>query len=205
MKFGAPLLLLVLCLPVAGCSRQSQHRVERVETIGATVEDNALLGLTPQQVNDFLRQKLAAEGHFTLVHERPSGVAPNLGLQLQLAFTREARKGGREGTFAEVGATMTIRRKESDGFASYEVVGVGEVKIPGDGMDGRREAMRRALGIALVGEESMASLDFRQARRLPEALEPRLGKLFGLVELFGVEIVETMVIVIVLGAGDELP
>jgi len=169
MKFGALLLLLVLCLPVAGCSK-AKHRVERVETIGATVEDNALLGLTPQQANDFLRQKLAAEGHFTLLPERSSGVAPTLGLQLQLSFTREARREGREGTFAEVGATMAIRRKEADGFASYEVVGVGEVQIPGDGVDQRREAMRRALGIALDQVTSSAHLQLAALDKSDSAL-----------------------------------
>lgn len=169
MKSVAPLLLL-LCLPNAGCRRQSKHVVQRVETVGPTVEDNALLGLTPTEVNEWFRRKLAAEGHFELADERSSEAQANLSFQLELGFTRESRKEGREGTYAEVGTVMTIRRKESEGSASYEVVGVGEVKIAGDEAQKRREATRQALGTALDQIASSAHLQLAALDKSDAAL-----------------------------------
>src|SRR6266478_10106577 len=41
--------------------------------------------------------------------------------------------------------------------------------------------------------------------RLPETLQPRLRELLGLFELLGVQVMEAVVVIVVLGAGDELP
>src|SRR5712691_5200654 len=67
------------------------------------------------------------------------------------------------------------------------------------------QVVQRALWIALVSEKGVASLDFGQAGGLAEALQPRSRELLGLLELLGVEKVEAMVVVIILGARDKLP
>lgn len=174
MRSLVPALLLV-CLANAGCRRQSKHVVQRVETVGATVEDNALLGMTPAQVNEWLCRKLTENGHFQLVERKSSGATADLSFQLELAFTREARKDGREGNFAEVGAMMGIRRKESEGFASYEVAGVGEVKISSNEPLKRREATRQALGKALDQVSSAAHLQLAALDKSDSALVKELG------------------------------
>jgi len=174
MRSLVPVLLL-LCLSNAGCRRQSKHVVQRVETIGATVEDNGLLGMTPAQVNEWLCRKLTESGYFQLVEKKSSGAAADLSLQLELAFTRESHKDGREGNFAEVGVMMGIRRKESEGFASYEVAGVGEVKVSSDEPQKRREATRQALGKALDQVSSAAHLQLAALDKSDSALVKDLG------------------------------
>ena len=63
---------------------------------------------------------------------------------------------------------------------------------------------QRSFGVALIGEKGVPGLDFGQPRRLAETLQPGLRELLGSFELLGVEIMEAVIIVVVLGAGDEL-
>ena len=141
---------LVLALALLGCKREVKYAVERVEVSGPTVADNPVLALSPEQVRSLLLEKLAAQGHFLLLKpgQHPPEDAAPVRLTLELAFTREAQKDGRPGTFAEVGATLELRRRGDDG-GRYEVVGMGEVKVPGDSLDERQEAIRQSLGLAL--------------------------------------------------------
>src|SRR5262249_39101584 len=64
--------------------------------------------------------------------------------------------------------------------------------------------LQRPLRVSFIGEEGIASLNLREPRRLAEPLQPRFCKLLGLLVLFRIEEMETVVVVIILSAGDEL-
>ncbi len=130
-----------------------------------------MLGMTTAQVNELFLHKLS-QGPFDLPSgsaRTRSGEAP-IGIRLEIAFTREAQKEGREGTFAEVGAQLTIRRRETDGTASYEVVGVGESKLESEDPQSRRSAMRLALSSALDQVTGLAHLQLAAIEKSDSAL-----------------------------------
>ncbi len=141
-------LLALLC---QACARKpGPHVIEKIEVTGATIADNAVLGLNQGQIHTLLVEKLKVGGKFKVLgpEENPGSAAP-LRAQLELAFTREAQKQGRAGTWAEVGASLTLKRKGAEGLARYEVVGLGEVKLESEGLDQRQRAVRKALETAL--------------------------------------------------------
>lgn len=164
-------LLAIAAVPlvIAGCARKSsRHYVERIEVEGDTVAENAVMALSPAQVERLLQAKLETHGQFTLLEpgqKAPEGATP-VRLQLVLDFTREAQQEGRPGTYAEVGATLTLRPRVQS-LSRYEVTGLGEVKVSGDSLDGRQEAVRQALGSAL--DEVVAAAHFQlRALTLPD-------------------------------------
>lgn len=138
------------------------HPVQRVGTTGGTVEDNALLGLHTDEVVAALEQKLEDSGRFRVVSRLPSDDAPAkkdevpTGMKLEVAFTRESHKDGREGTWAEVGATLHLSRKVEGETFRYQVVGLGEEKVKGP--DDRQRAMRAAFDAALGQLVQLADL-----------------------------------------------
>jgi len=125
--------------------------VERVEVSGSTVTDNPVLALSPEQVRMLLLEQVSRQGSFVLLKpgQPLSEEVPPVRLTLELAFTREAQKDGRPGTYADVGATLSLRRKGIEPGTRYEIMGLGEVKILGEGLDERQEAVRQALMLAL--------------------------------------------------------
>jgi hypothetical protein len=163
---------LLLALALCACKREVKHTVERVEVSGPTVTDNPVLALSPEQVRTLVVQKLSAQGSFVLLKpgQRPAEDAAPVRIKLELAFTREAQKEGRSGTYAEVGAMLELRRREKDGDSRYEVVGLGEVKIPGESLDERQEAVRQALGIALERAATGAHLQLVALDKKDDAL-----------------------------------
>jgi hypothetical protein len=143
---------LILALGVStSCLRDDKEYIERVEVTGATVADNGVLGLTADQVDQTLRALLRADPHFVLLSgdQRAPDKHPPVRLSLELAFTREAQKDGRAGTFAEVGASIAIRRRINDVYIHYEVMGLGEVLEPTDAPTVRARAMQQALRTAV--------------------------------------------------------
>ena len=163
---------LLLALALCGCKREVKHTVERIEVSGPTVTDNPVLALSQEQVRALLVEKLTSQGSFVLLKsgQRPSEDAAPVRLTLELAFTREAQKEGRPGTYAEVGATLSLRIRGAEGDSRYEVVGLGEVKIPGESLDERQEAVRQALGIALQRAAAAAHLQLVAAGKKDDAL-----------------------------------
>jgi hypothetical protein len=143
----------------ASCKPNPKHYVERIEMSGTTVADNGVLKMTPEQVEVALRQAVHADPSFVLSDtvKPPRGAVP-VRLTLDLAFTREAQKSGRPGTYAEVGASLTLRRRLDDVSLRYEVMGLGEVPEPSDDPEARRLAMRRALETALKEAVAAAHL-----------------------------------------------
>ncbi len=149
--FQASVFVGVLAL-VCSCSSKSGPRlIDRIEVTGATIADNAVLGMSEGQIHTLLTEKLQKSGHFKVItaEEKVRADVVPLRASLELAFTREAQKQGREGTYAEVGASFTLRRKAAEGLSRYEVVGLGEVKLTSDGLDHRQHAVRKALETAL--------------------------------------------------------
>lgn len=163
-------LLVLLCL--GACKRDVKHLVEKVEVVGATVTDNAILALTPAQVQAMLMEQLSSHGGFVLPKpgQKPPQDAVPVRMTLELAFTREAQKEGRSGTYAEVGATLTLRRRSGPVSTRYEVAGLGEVKVAGDSLDERQEAVRRALATALERASAAAHLQLVAIEKPDDAL-----------------------------------
>src|SRR5260370_21373370 len=151
--------------------KEPKHVVGQVGIAEETLRGNPMLGMSAAQVNELFLHKLS-QGPFDLPSgsaRTRSGEAP-IGITLEIAFTREAQKEGREGTFAEVGAQLTIRRRETDGTASYEVVGVGESKLESEDPQSRRSAMRLALSSALDQVTGLAHLQLAAIEKSDSAL-----------------------------------
>ena len=149
-------LVVLLC----GC-QETRHVVERADVIGATVSDNAVLGLSPGQIQSLLNQRLEGNPRFKVL--KPGQKSPDDGtvirMTLELAFTREEQKPEPPGTFAQVGASLGIRRRTNDGVSRYDVAGVGETRVTGASLDERQDAVRRALALAL--DQVVASARFQ--------------------------------------------
>src|SRR6266849_5936586 len=155
--------------------KEPKHVVGQVGIAEETLRGNPMMGMSPAQVNELFLHKLS-QGPFDLPSGTPraSSGEPPIGLRLEIAFTREAQKEGREGTFAEVGAQLTIRRKDAEGTASYEVVGVGESKLESEDPQSRRSAMRLALSSALDQVTGLAHL--KNAGAVPSLIDLAKGK-----------------------------
>lgn len=159
------------CLAVS-CSRSDKHPVTRVEAVGGTLQENGLLGLGRDQVEEELRRALTRSGKFELLaadaRKKKELKVPPVILSLDLPFTREAKKEGRDGTWAEVGATLVIRRKVDGQTHRYDVAGLGEVQIQGEQDRGR--AMQAALSSALAQVTESTHLQLSALQKSDEAL-----------------------------------
>lgn len=198
-----PYALLLLAL--LGCSRSTDIWVEDLEVRPATVADNPMLVMPPPEVEAELRRRLEARRPFKLAsaERSPPGDVRPWRFELEIAFTREALKEGRDGVYSEVGARLELRRRDETGDDHrFEVFGLGSAKVE---KDKSRPAMREALGLALDQLVASAELQLRAldkptdklqedlksedprlrafalealvARRDPSALEPLLRKL----------------------------
>ncbi len=158
----------------AGC-KEEKYSVAQLEIAEETIQGNPLLGMSPAQVRELLVHKLS-QSRFELVSPARGGAATSsLALQLEIAYTREAHKEGRDGTYAEVGAMLNVRRREMEGSASYEVVGLGESKLASDDDASRRTAMRSALVSAIDQIAASARLQLDALEKSDPALVKDLG------------------------------
>jgi hypothetical protein len=167
-----PIALVAIVLLAPACSRKPAKRlVERVDLDLEAIAQNAVMAMTPSQVQAALEAALAASGAFQVLKQGspvPAEVKP-LKLKLAVEFAREATKEGRPGTWAEVGALLTVRGGP-DPLARYELLGVGEVKVAGDSLDERQAALRKALELALAQAVESANLEVSAAEKSDEAL-----------------------------------
>jgi hypothetical protein len=169
-------LLLIPCvLLLGGCRQQSRYPVERVEVSGATVRDNAWLGLGPRQVQERLAHALKASGRFELLEAKAEPKKDREKVRpwrvtLELPFTREVQKDGQPHTYAEVGATLVLERFGGELPERYEVVGLGETQVKGDSPQARQEAVREALEDVLRQVSQTAVLQLTALERSDEAL-----------------------------------
>lgn len=169
-----PALLLVTCVLLLGACRPraSRYPVEKVEVSGATVRDNAWLGLGPEQVRERLGRALKASGRFDMVEaaaDSEQKVRP-WRLTLDLPFTREVQKEGEPGTYAEVGGNLVLERFGGELPERYEVVGLGEVRVKGTTPEARQEAVRAALEDVLRQLSETASMQLAALERSSDAL-----------------------------------
>jgi hypothetical protein len=157
-----PALLLAFCVVMSGACRPqaSRYPVAPVEVSGATVRDNALLGLAPEGVAVLFTEALKTSGRFELKSDTVPREERPWRLTLDVPFTREVLKDGDPRSFAEVGANLVLERFGGDLPQHYEVVGLGEAPVLKDTPEGRQAAMRAALESALrqVAESSVLQL-----------------------------------------------
>jgi hypothetical protein len=157
-----PALLLTACVLLLGACRSQAPRypVEEVRLSGETLTDNSQLGMGEEQVRSVFSQALKDSKRFDLLEDgRPRDVRP-WRLTLELPFTREVLKDEGSHTYAEVGATLVLERFGGDLPESYEVVGLGEIKVEADSPAARRKALHAALEAAMrqVSESAVLQL-----------------------------------------------
>jgi hypothetical protein len=169
-----PALLLATCVLLLGllgaCRQQSRYPVEKVEVSGATVRDNAWLGLGPDQVRERFDRALKASGRFEVLEKKADREVRPWRLTLELPFTREVRKEGETHTYAEVGANLVLERFGGELPERYEVVGLGETRVEGSTPEARQQAVRAALEDALRQISETASLQLTALERSDDAL-----------------------------------
>jgi HEAT repeat protein len=142
-----PALLLTACVLLLGACRSQAPRypVEEVRLSGETLTDNSQLGMGEEQVRTLFSKALKDSKRFDLLEDgRPRDVRP-WRLTLELPFTREVLKDDGRYTYAEVGATLVLERFGGELPESYEVVGLGEIKIEEDSPAARRKALHGAV------------------------------------------------------------
>jgi len=157
-----PALLLTACVLLLGACRSQAPRypVEEVRLSGETLTDNSQLAMGEEQVRSLFSQALKDSKRFELMEEkRPLEVRP-WRFTLELPFTREVLKDDGHHTYAEVGATLALERFGGELPESYEVVGLGEVKVEADTPEARRKALYSALEQAMrqVAEAAVLQL-----------------------------------------------
>jgi hypothetical protein len=167
-----PALLLAFCVVMTGACRPqaSRYPVAPVEVSGATVRDNALLGLAPEDVSVLFSEALKASGRFELKSDTVPREERPWRLTLDVPFTREVLKDGDPRSFAEVGANLTLERFGGDLPQNYEVVGLGEAPVLQDTPAGRQAAMRTALESALRQVTDSTVLQLAALERSDEVL-----------------------------------
>jgi hypothetical protein len=167
-----PALLLTACVLLLGACRNQGSRspVEVVRLSGATLTDNSLLALGPDQVRALLRQQLEATKQFEPTEGKSLGQSRPWRMTLELPFTREVLKDEGQHTYAEVGATLVLERFGGDLPERYEVVGLGEIRLDGETPEARRKALREALEAALRQVSESAVLQLAALERNNAAL-----------------------------------
>ncbi|WP_342381694.1 HEAT repeat domain-containing protein [Myxococcus stipitatus] len=171
-----PALMLAFCVVLLGACRSQapRHLVAPVDVSGATVRDNALLGIAPEGVATLFSHALKSSGRFELKGEdTPRDVRP-WRLTLEIPFTREVLKDGDPRSFAEVGANLVLERFGGDLPQRYEVVGLGEAPVLEDTPEGRQSAMRTALEAVLRQVTDSSVLQLAALDRTDEALVQEL-------------------------------
>ncbi|PTL85348.1 HEAT repeat domain-containing protein [Vitiosangium sp. GDMCC 1.1324] len=171
MKPG--LLITLVALMLGACrSREPRFPVEHVSLKGATVVDNGLLGWAPSEVQELFAGTLRDSHRFELLEEGKKGkpVQGAWSLTLELPFTRESLRDGSTYSFAEVGATLSLERRDVEPPQRYQVVGLGEVRVETKGAEARRKALREALRRALTQVAEAAGLQMGAADREDAAL-----------------------------------
>ncbi len=175
LPWGAmkPVLLLASCvvLLLGACRWQSpRYPVAPVELSGATLRDNALLGLAPEGVATLFTAALKDSGRF----EQKGAEAPReerpWRMTLDVPFTREVLKDGDPRSFAEVGANLVLERFGGSLPQRYELVGLGEAPVEEDSPAGRQMAMRTALTNVLRQVTESAVMQLTALDRSDEAL-----------------------------------
>ena len=170
LECSTPVVLATLISGVLGTGCQERkYAVGPVEVADETIRANPLLAMTPAQVSELLAYQLS-QSRFELVPDGQRASRSGTALQLEIAYTREDHKEGRDGTYAEVGALLTLRRRETDGSASYEVVSLGESKVFSDEQASRRTAMRSALVAAVHQVVASARLQLDALEKSDSAL-----------------------------------
>src|SRR4051794_33409799 len=128
MKWNRPALVVAVLL--GACRAQPPvYPVESLQVSGATLRDNALMGLSSEEVRARLTQALTGSGRFALGEQARARSDARWRLTLDVPFTREAQKEGSRGTVAEVGASLSLECTTPSGPQRYEVVGLGEVAV----------------------------------------------------------------------------
>jgi hypothetical protein len=178
-----PALLFTAFLLLLGACRKQGDRypVEEIRLSGETLTDNSQLALGEDQVRSLLRKALEGSKRFEFTEDKSVGQRRPWRLTLALPFTREVLKDDGPHTYAEVGATLTLERFGGDLPESYEVVGLGEIRMAGESSEARRKALREALETALrqVSESAvlqLAALDRDDAGLVQDlqATDPRI-------------------------------
>ena len=169
-----PALLLVTCVlllgPLGACRQQARYPVGKVEVSGATVRDNAWLGLGAEQVRERLSRALEASKRFEVLEPGGNREVRPWRLTLELPFTREVQKDGEPHTYAEVGANLVLERFGGDLPEHYEVVGLGETRVEADTPEARQQAIRAALDDVLRQVSETATLQLTALERSDDAL-----------------------------------
>ncbi len=165
-------LLLTACVLLLGACRNqgARYPVEEVRLSGATLTDNSLLALGPDQVRELLRQQLEVTQRFEPTEGKSLGQNRPWRLTLELPFTREVLKDDGQHTYAEVGATLVLERFGGELPERYEVVGLGEIRLDSETPEARRKALRAALEAALRQVSESAVLQLSALERNNSAL-----------------------------------
>src|SRR5216684_3697144 len=144
-----------------GCSRQpARHDIERVEVVVPAVSDGDALGIRTDRVQSIFLEELKANGHFNFSRENraTTKVAHPTKFELELAPVRESSYEARAGDYIEIEASLLLRRREDDGWSSYELNQRVQEPVSGVSLEERQAAALRALRSALHETVSMADL-----------------------------------------------
>jgi len=161
MMRTASALAIVLAGLFFGCSRQpSRHDIERVEVVVPAVSDGDALGIRTDRVQSIFLEELKANGHFNFSRENraTTKVAHPTKFELELAPVRESSYAARAGDYIEIEASLLLRRREDDGWSSYELNQRVQEAVSGVSLEERQAAAIRALRSALRETVSMADL-----------------------------------------------
>jgi hypothetical protein len=157
----ASALTAVLAGLALGCSRQpSRHYVERVEVVVPALSDGDALGIRTDRVQSIFLEELKANGHFDFSHEdrATTKVSHPTKLELELAPARESTYEARSGDYIQLEASLLLRRREDDGWSSYELNQRVQEHVSAVSLEERQAAALRALRSALHETVSMADL-----------------------------------------------
>lgn len=164
-----PLLLCAVVLSgvlltAVGCRTRSApvHYLDRVEVSVGNGDEESLLALKPDELRSLALERLRPPSFVVL---KPAQAVPEgarvYRAKLELAFLRESAYPDREGRWAEVAATLSLRRLASDDGEHYLVSALAEERVEGHDLEGRQLALRKALSASLdkLASNARAQLD----------------------------------------------
>jgi len=148
---------------LAGC-KPPPHPVERVEVVAASLAEAQVLALTPMQAQTELSTRLVPDRGFQLVDPGARGVDGAVRLTLELDAVQEQVNASGMPGIEEVTASLGIRRSTGDGVERITLQVIRSQPVEGDALEGRQEAARRALDLALdrLVKEARVHLDARR-------------------------------------------